>query len=91
MSIVSAWEIAIKLNTGKLYLEGGLSEFFHIIDENGLIVLGIEREYLQRLKALPFFHKDPFDRLLITTAVVENLTLLSIDENIQKYQVSWLW
>lgn len=91
VSIVSAWEVAIKLGTGKLYFEGGLPEFFRIIDENGLILLGVEREYLHHLKELPFFHKDPFDRLLISTANIENLTLISIDENIPKYDVSWLW
>jgi len=91
VSIVSAWEVAIKLTTGKLRLEGGLEEFFHIMDENGLQVLGIERAYLQKIQTLPFFHKDPFDRLLIATAIIENMTLISVDENMPKYEVSWLW
>ncbi len=91
VSIVSAWEVAIKLGTQKLELEGGLPEFFRMIDENGFILLGIEREYLNCVQTLPFFHKDPFDRLLIATALLENLTLISIDENIQKYDVTWLW
>ena len=91
VSIVSAWEVAIKLGTQKLRLEGGLAEFFRIVDDNGLIVLGLEREYLQRVQELPFFHRDPFDRLLVATAVAERMTLVSIDENIPKYPVSWLW
>jgi PIN domain nuclease of toxin-antitoxin system len=91
VSIVSAWEVAIKLTTGKLRLEGGLEEFFRIMDENGLQVLGVERAYLQKIQTLPFFHKDPFDRLLIATAIIENMTLISIDENVPKYEVSWLW
>lgn len=91
VSIVSAWEVAIKLTTGKLRLEGGLEEFFHIIDENGLQVLGVERAYLQKIQTLPFFHKDPFDRLLIATAIIENMTFISVDENVPKYEVSWLW
>ena len=91
VSIVSAWEVAIKLTTGKLRLEGGLEEFFHIMDENGLQVLGIERAYLQRVQTLPFWHKDPFDRLLIATAVIENMVLISADENVPKYEVPWLW
>lgn len=91
VSIVSAWEVAIKLGTGKLRLEGGLDEFFRIINENGLIVLNIEPAYLQAIQFLPFWHKDPFDRILITTAIVENLTLVSADENIPKYDVMWLW
>ena len=91
VSIVSAWEVAIKLGTQKLQLEGGLAEFFRMIDENGFLLLGIEREYVQSVQSLPFFHKDPFDRLLIATANVENLTLISIDDNIQKYDVNWIW
>ncbi len=91
VSIASAWEVAIKLGTQKLSLEGGLSEFFRMIDDNGLIMLGVEREYLDRLHELPLWHKDPFDRLIISTANTENLTLVTVDENIQKYDVSWLW
>lgn len=91
ISIASAWEVAIKLGTQKLSLEGGLTEFFRMIDENGLIILGIEREYLNRVRELPLIHRDPFDRLIISTAMTENLTLVSVDENIQKYGVSWVW
>ena len=91
VSIASAWEVAIKLGTQKLSLEGGLSEFFRMIDDNGLIMLGVEREYLDRLHELPLWHKDPFDRLIISTANTENLTLVTVDENIQKYDMSWLW
>ena len=91
VSIASAWEVAIKLGTQKLSLEGGLSEFFRMIDDNGLIMLGVEREYLDRLHELPLWHKDPFDRMIISTANTENLTLVTVDENIQKYDVSWLW
>ena len=91
VSIASAWEVAIKLGTQKLSLEGGLSEFFRMIDDNGLIMLGVEREYLDRLHEFPLWQKDPFDRLIISTANTENLTLVTVDENIQKYDVSWLW
>ena len=54
-------------------------------------MLSIEREYLQLIPNLPNHHKDPFDRLLITTALAENMTLITIDNNIQKYDVAWLW
>ena len=91
VSIVSAWEIAIKLGTYKLHLEGGLPEFFRIIDENGFFSLALEREYLQLIPNLPNHHKDPFDKLLITTAIVENMTLITIDENIHGYNVTYLW
>ena len=91
VSIVSAWEVAIKLGTQKLRLDGGLTEFFRIVDNNGLIVLGLERQYLHVVQELPCFHRDPFDRMLVATAAAERMTLVSIDENIPKYAVSWLW
>ena len=91
VSIVSAWEIAIKLGTKKLELIGGLPEFFRMIDDNGFFTLSVERDYLRQIPTLPDFHKDPFDRLLISTAVVEDLTLVTIDENIHKYDVRWIW
>ncbi|MDR1536963.1 MAG: hypothetical protein LBU32_03020 [Clostridiales bacterium] len=43
------------------------------------------------VETLPYHHRDPFDRLLISTAIAENMTFLSADENVPKYAVSWLW
>ena len=91
VSLVSVWEAAIKLGTKKLRLDGGLVEFFRIIDENGFVTLSVERDYLLKLPALPDYHKDPFDRLLIATAISENMTLITVDENIHKYKLSLLW
>jgi len=91
VSIASAWEVAIKLGTSKLQLEGGLPEFFRIIDNNGFLTLSVEREYLRKLSYLPPHHKDPFDRLLVATAITENITLITADENIHKYDAAFLW
>ena len=91
VSITSAWEVAIKLGTKKLHLDGGLSEFFRMIDDNGFVTLSVEREYLQYIPQLPDHHKDPFDRLLLSTAITEDMILITIDENIHKYNVSWIW
>ena len=91
VSIVSAWEVIIKLGTSKLQLEGGLSEFFRMIDYNGFLSLSIERDYLQQIQRLPDYHKDPFDRLIIATAITEGMTLITADENIHKYNVSYIW
>ena len=91
VSLVSAWEIAIKLGTHKLDIDGGLFEFFRMIDNNGFFTLSIEREYLQLIPDLPNHHKDPFDRLIIATAITENMTLITIDENIYRYDVNYLW
>jgi len=91
VSIVSAWEIAIKLGTKKLQLDGGLPEFYKMIDDNGFLTLSVEREYLLQIPSLPGHHKDPFDRLILATAIVDDLTLITVDENIHKYDVSLLW
>ena len=91
VSIVSAWEVAIKLGTKKLNFIGGLPEFFKIIDENGFTELSVERKYLPNITNLPYIHKDPFDRLIISTALAEDLTIITIDENTQKYEVDWIW
>jgi len=40
---------------------------------------------------LPLIHRDPFDRLIVATALVEGMTLITADENIQKYDISWAW
>lgn len=91
VSIVSAWEIAIKLGSEKLNIKGGLPEFYRMTDSNGFITLPIEREYLLRLKHLPYKHKDPFDRMLIATAMTERMTLITADEKIHKYELPVLW
>jgi len=91
VSIVSAWEVAIKLGTGKLRLDGELPEFFRMIDDNGFITQPVERDYLLQLQNLPDFHKDPFDRLIVATAAVEDMILITADENIKRYSTPWLW
>jgi len=91
VSIISAWEVAIKLGTKKLNIIGGLSEYYRMIDEKGFFTLTLEREHLLRVPTLPNHHKDPFDRLLVVTAIKEGMTLVTIDENIHKYDVPWLW
>jgi len=91
VSVVSVWEVAIKLGSRKLQLDGGLVEFFRIIDENNFTEISIERDHLSRLGGLGDFHKDPFDRLLIATALTEDFTIVTADENIHKYKVNWIW
>lgn len=91
VSIASAWEVAIKLNLGKLDLEGGISTFFDICSANSVQILNINKNALEALPDLPFIHRDPFDRLLVVTALTENLTMLSADKNIQQYKINCIW
>jgi PIN domain nuclease of toxin-antitoxin system len=87
VSIVSAWETEIKLSSGKLRIDGGIDGFFQIVVENGFALLGVEKEYVRQLSVLPYIHRDPFDRMLIATAIVEDLQLVTADINIAKYNV----
>jgi PIN domain nuclease of toxin-antitoxin system len=91
VSIISAWEVTLKMGTGKLRLDEGLPEYYRMIDENGFVQLGVEREYIDSLAGLPMVHRDPFDRMLVATALVENMTLVTIDDNIRKYDIPSVW
>ena len=81
----------IKSNIGKLDMLLSFDELLDTIENSELSVIPIENNYLKRLSKLPFIHKDPFDRLIIATALLEGLTIMTVDENIQKYDVPWIW
>jgi len=91
LSSASLWEIAIKTGLGKLDLKMPFEKLLVDLNGTNIIILQIENEYLRELSVLPAIHKDPFDRLLVSTALAEGLTIITADENIQKYDVSWIW
>jgi PIN domain nuclease of toxin-antitoxin system len=92
VSVVSAWENAIKRSLGRETTSlCSAAEFFSEIDARGFELLALEPRHVRPVEALPYHHRDPFDRLLITTAMSEDMTFLSADENVPKYEVSWLW
>jgi len=92
VSIVSAWEIAIKrsINRGETTL-CSVAEFFEEVALSDFELISLEPHHVRLVEGLPYHHRDPFDRLLICTAIAENMILLSADENIPKYDVGWLW
>ena len=90
-SPVSAWEIGIKISLNKLSMTGGLAEAHRTLIENGFLFLPVKWEHTQLLETLPWHHKDPFDRFLVSTAIIENMTLITSDSIIQKYDVPVLW
>ena len=91
VSIASAWELAIKINIGKFRLDGGIAEFYKMVEHNGFKWLNVEKDYISTLQNLELLHRDPFDRLLISTAISEKMSIITADNNIQKYNVKWLW
>ena len=91
VSIASLWEIAIKLSIGKLTLPGSIEELFPLqLTLNQIDLLPIEVRHLQSLSKLPFHHRDPFDRLIIAQALVENIGLVSVDQVFETYGVKLL-
>ena len=92
VSIVSAWEVAIKVSLNKLDFDGGVDMFLSAIKDNNIDLLDVVKDdYVKNVEKLTYIHKDPFDRLLISTALAEDLTIITIDENIQKYDVTCIW
>ncbi|MDR1764715.1 MAG: type II toxin-antitoxin system VapC family toxin [Lachnospiraceae bacterium] len=91
VSIASAWELAIKVGLGKLKYYGGVRAFLDDIKLNDFTLLGVEEAHIEQVQALEYHHRDPFDRLLIATAIAEDMIFLSADENVPKYDVNWLW
>ena len=91
VSIASLWEIGIKLSTGKLNSDAGLDGFIEAVDKNGFAPLAISPDHIKVVTELPFIHRDPFDRILIAQAKVENMTIMTVDENIRAYDVPCIW
>jgi PIN domain nuclease of toxin-antitoxin system len=91
ISISSLWEISIKNRIGKLPLPHGLPGVFSEVGMNGFGIIGINQGCLEFYNALPLLHRDPFDGIIIATALLQNMTIVTTDENIQKYDVPWVW
>ena len=91
VSIVSVWEIAIKNRIGKLPLPGGLEDIFYAIAKRGYGIVDINRRHIEIFSALPLVHRDPFDGIIIATALREQMTIITADEHMQKYDVPWVW
>ena len=67
------------------------SELKQETDKNDFIILPIQYEDVHLLTTLDFFHKDPFDRILITQAIQNNLTIITKDANFESYPVKIIW
>lgn len=92
ISLVSAWELAIKAGLGKLKLALPVKRYVHEHAEaNGFRMLDINMAHIGRLETLPPHHGDPFDRLLIAQAVEEKLPVVTADPVFRKYGVRRIW
>jgi PIN domain nuclease of toxin-antitoxin system len=92
VSPASYWEIAIKISLNKYTLSHPYEEFMQQgIAGNGFMILPIEPRHTAALASLPFHHRDPFDRLIIAQAMVEQIPVISGDEAFAAYPVTCIW
>ncbi len=91
-SAASGWEIAIKAGLGRLELPGNPARFIaDQLSRNAFRTLPIHLSHALHVHELPGHHRDPFDRILISQAILEEMPLLSADPQIQHYPVEVFW
>lgn len=91
LSIATLWEIAIKKTIHKLNLAESVTDLEEICNDYGITILPVKTRYLEMIQKLPLIHGDPFDRLIMATALEEKLLLITCDSNIRKYDIELLW
>lgn len=84
VSAVSANEIAIKCSQKKLVLQ---CDDYHEVEARGLVHLPLTYQHGKHVQELPYHHKDPFDRLLISQAFCEQLTIITSDHQFKAYPI----
>ncbi|HEX8671487.1 MAG TPA: type II toxin-antitoxin system VapC family toxin [Longimicrobium sp.] len=91
-SAAGAWEIAIKVSLGKLELHVPYERLVPgQLLANGIALLPLLPEHLTGVLALPFHHRDPFDRMLVAQAFAEEAVLVSADPVLDAYGVRRVW
>lgn len=94
ISPASYWEIAIKVSIGKLILNQPYEDFVDAcVHRYGFVILAIDPRHTAAVASLPYptNHRDPFDRLLVAQALVEHMTLVSVDPKLDSYGVTRVW
>ena len=91
VSSVSIWEMAIKISIKKLILPFEVKNIIKEIKNMNMNILDISSNHLIKVADLPFHHKDPFDRLIISQAIIENLPVITSDKNFDYYEIKNIW
>ena len=89
VSVASIWEAAIKIGKGKLKFS--VDDLLAELKQQPFDILPIEIRHVQGLRVLPPIHKDPFDRILISQAIIDDLVLVSVDSHFHNYGVKVFW
>ncbi len=91
-SAASGWEISIKARLGRLEVPEDLRRFIaDQLSRNAFQVLPIYLSHTLHTRVLPDHHRDPFDRILVSQAILEEMLLLSVDPKISHYPVEVVW
>ena len=91
ISSATLWEMAIKISIGKLTMSISSQELPKLIWENGIEILPLEVEHYLKVSCLPFHHNDPFDRIIISQALLEQMVIVGKDQHFQAYGVQIIW
>ncbi len=92
LSLVSIWEMSIKSSLGKLKFRSSMERFIlNESQENNIEQMTITFQHVIKVQTLPFYHRDPFDRLLVAQALIEDIPILSSDAALEKYGVNRIW
>ncbi|MBX2989715.1 MAG: type II toxin-antitoxin system VapC family toxin [Bacteroidetes bacterium] len=91
VSLASMWEMAIKSSLGKLKIEVPFGEIPNSVRKSGLEMLDIRFEHIETVSGMPFFHRDPFDRILIAQAIFSRLSLVSNESVFEQYGIERIW
>lgn len=91
LSIASIWEMAIKIQLGKLDIQKTIEEVIDLITLNGFQFLPILPNHIIRMSTLYLYHRDPFDRIIIAQALTESAIVFSKDIVFDDYGVERFW
>jgi len=92
LSAASSWELSIKMRLGKLNLPGPLARVVPaFMTKQGLLSIAVSHLHAVKVYDLPSHHSDPFDRLIIAQAVVEEMTVLTSNHVFEKYPIDVIW
>lgn len=91
VSIVSFWEIAIKIGLGKLHLTKEVKVLADFLSQSGISTLSVSVNHTIKLLDLKFHHRDPFDRMLIAQSMEEGFSVITKDKNFSLYNIKTIW
>ena len=92
VSVATTWELTMKALAGRLRLPEPPATYFDgLVRDFGYELLPVHQRHVAALPELPAIHADPFDRMLVAQALVEDLDLVTGDERIRRYPVRTIW